>query len=104
MQTFLEAPFPHDLLNEIWRLGLLSTIALVAGTLAGGLLDSARVRGGAFLVGLIGLWGGSQVWAATGWESGPAVAGYGLVPVLAGAFAAAFAAKLVGLAITEPRR
>jgi hypothetical protein len=79
--------------------------SILTGWLAESLLDSGlRVRGGAMLVGLAGLYLGGWAATLTGWSAGPSVAGYAVVPAFAGALAVTAMAKLVSLGVAGPRR
>jgi hypothetical protein len=78
---------------------------MLAGWISERALDTGLgIRGIAPLAGLVGLYAGRALWGWTGWSVGPLVAGFAVVPALAGALATCAVLKLVGLGLAGPRR
>jgi hypothetical protein len=91
-----------DLIDRASSVLQLTATALLAGWLGGRLLGvGLRARGLPLLSGLVGLHAGSWVWNLGGWDGGPAVGGYGLIPALAGALAVAGVVRLIELAVAS---
>ena len=86
---------------------MLSTAAaaMLAGWVAERLIDTGvRLPGIAPLAGVAGLCVGQWVWAGAGWEPGPVIAGFPVVPAVAGAFGVCAVLKLVALGFAGSRR
>lgn len=84
------AALDADLFDRVWSIVQLAAVAFLAGWFGERLLGiGVRARGLPLLCGLIGLYAGSWVWSLGGWDGGPSVGGYGLLPVLVGALAVA---------------
>jgi hypothetical protein len=93
-----------DFLTQLWRLAQITSVAMLAGWVAEQLLDTGlRIRGLALFCGLAGLYFGSWLWGVGGWESGPTVAGHGILPLFAGALGVSAVFKLVSLGAAGPR-
>ena len=91
-------------MNEGVRLLQAVAVAMLAGWLAERAVDTGlRIRGIGLLAGLLGLYAGRWIWAATGWHDGPVVAGLALLPLVAGAFAVCGVLKLVSLGFPGAR-
>jgi hypothetical protein len=98
------ATLDADLFDQLAGIIQVTTIAFLAGSLGGRLLGvGVRARGLPLLCGLTGLYAGTWLWNVGGWDGGPAIAGYGLLPALAGALAVAGFVRLVELAVAGPR-
>jgi uncharacterized membrane protein YeaQ/YmgE (transglycosylase-associated protein family) len=94
----------QDLADEMVRMTQLAGVALLAGWVAERTLDTGvRLRGLALLAGAAGFWAGSAMWDIGGWDAGPTVWGYAILPALAGAFAVCGVLKLVSLGVAGPR-
>ena len=94
----------QDLADNVVQMTHLGGVALLAGWLAERTVDTGfRVRGLALLAGAIGCYAGSSLWEMAGWEAGPVVWGYAILPALAGAFGVCGLLKLVSLGVAGPR-
>ncbi len=92
------------LVGQAWEVVQLTAVALLAGYSAERLLDPGLgVRGLPALCGLAGLYVGTWMWEASGWDGGPVLAGHGLLPAFAGALMVAAVFKLVSLGAAGPR-
>ena len=86
------------------RLGALVFIALGLGWTASRIFDPGiRARGMSLLAGLLGLTGGSWLAGQTGWDAGPAVMGYALLPSFAGSLTTCAVVKLLAHGVTGSR-
>src|SRR6185369_9811718 len=73
----------QDLADNVVQMTHLGGVALLAGWLAERTVDTGfRVRGLALLAGAIGCYAGSSLWEMAGWEAGPVVWGYAILPAL----------------------
>jgi hypothetical protein len=89
---------------QAWEMAQLTAVALFAGSVADRVLDPGlSVRGLPAFCGLAGLYVGGWMWEAGGWVAGPALAGYPLLPIFAGALLVAGVFKLVSLGTAGPR-
>ena len=88
----------RELAQSAWGLAQLAALALLVGWLAERVLDpGVRIRGVAFMSGIVGFYTGPMLWSLTGLGSGPTLAGYALIPAFAGAMAVCAVLKLVSL-------
>ena len=93
-----------DLCDRLSSIAQVTIVAFLMGSLGGRLLGvGIRARGLPLLCGLLGLYAGSWLWNVGGWDGGPVVGGFGMLPALAGAFAVAGVVRLVELAVAGPR-
>jgi hypothetical protein len=93
-----------EFMSEVWRLVQIATVAMLAGWAAEQLLDTGiRVRGLPLFCGIAGLYLGSWLWAMGGWDSGPTIAGEGILPLCIGTLAVSGIFKLVSLGAAGPR-
>lgn len=93
-----------DLVDRLSAIAQVTAIAFMGGWLGGRLLGiGVQARGLSLLCGLAGLYAGSWIWNVGGWEGGPAIGGYGLLPALAGALAVAGIVRLVELGVAGSR-
>ena len=91
-------------MSQAWRLLEMTALAMLAGWAAERLFETGlRIRGLPLFCGLAGLYLGSWLWSVGGWESGPLVAGLGIVPLFAGTLAVAALFKLATLGAAGPR-
>jgi uncharacterized membrane protein YeaQ/YmgE (transglycosylase-associated protein family) len=78
--------------------------AMLAGWLTERVLDTGLdIVGVGALAGLLGAWLGSSVWTWGGWDVGPSLGGFAVLPALAGAFAVCAVLKLVSVGMAGPR-
>ena len=97
----IESP---SLVAQVWEMGQLTAVALLAGYSAARLLDlGLGLRGLPAFCGLAGLYVGAWMWEAGGWNVGPILAGHALLPAFAGALTVAALFKLVSLGAAGPR-
>lgn len=90
-----------DVAQQAWTLAQVAAVAATAGWTAERLLDpGVQTRGLSLLAGLFGLFLGPRLAEATGWPSGPVVAGYPLAAAFAGALTICAFLKLAHLATT----
>ena len=89
---------------HILRMAGLVGVAVVLGWTASRIFDpGVRARGLTLLAGLLGLTGGTWMVGQTGWESGPAVLGYALLPSFIATLTTCALVKLLALGITGSR-
>ena len=90
--------------NEAYGLASTVATAMLAGWIAERTIDTGTTtRGTAPLAGLLGLYVGRALWTWGDWNSGPVVAGFPIVPSIAGAFLVCGFLKLVRLGVAGPR-
>ena len=81
-----------------------TAMAMLAGWLVERVLDTGlRIPAIGPIAGLVGSWIGTWLWAWGGWDVGPSIGGFAIVPAVAGAFAVCGALKLVALGMAGPR-
>jgi hypothetical protein len=91
-------------MHPVFQLLLTMAFALVAGWAAARLLGLYTTRPLLPLFcGLVGMEGGAWLWAAGGWETGPAIAGTAVLPLFVGALAVSAFVKLFELGAGGPR-
>jgi uncharacterized membrane protein YeaQ/YmgE (transglycosylase-associated protein family) len=94
----------QDLADHVVQMTHLGGVALLVGWLAERTVDTGfRTRGLALVAGAVGCYTGSSLCSMTGWDAGPVVWGWALLPSLAGAFAVCGLLKLVSLGVAGPR-
>jgi len=90
--------------EHVWGLVQLAAVVSFTGLAADWLVDSGlSLRGVPIVTGAVGLYAGTWFWNLGGWDSGPAVGAYPLLPAFAGALAVTGVLKLIGLAVAGPR-
>jgi uncharacterized membrane protein YeaQ/YmgE (transglycosylase-associated protein family) len=78
--------------------------AMLAGWLTERVLDTGlHVVGVGPFAGLVGAWLGSTLWGWGGWDVGPSLGGFAVLPALAGAFLVCAVLKLVSVGMAGPR-
>ena len=93
-----------DVFEQVWGLVQLAAVVSFTGLAADWLVDSGlSLRGVPIVTGAVGLYAGSWFWNLGGWDGGPTVGGYPLLPAFAGALAVTGVLKLIGLAVAGPR-
>ncbi|HLK12337.1 MAG TPA: hypothetical protein VKW76_13235 [Candidatus Binatia bacterium] len=91
-------------MNPVLQLFLTVAFATVAGWAAARLLGLYTERPLLPLFyGLVGMEGGAWLWAAGGWETGPAIAGTAVLPLFVGALGVSAFVKLLELGTAGPR-
>src|SRR5262249_35689558 len=89
-----------DFFDQLSSIAQLAIVAFLGGSMGGRLLGVRfRARGLPLLCGLLGLYAGSWLWSVGGWDGGPMVGGFGLLPAVAGALAVAGFVRLVELGL-----
>ena len=90
--------------THLIRLAGLVLIASALGWTAARIFDpGVRARGMSLLAGLLGLTGGTWLAGQTGWDPGPVVLGYSLLPAFAGSLTTCAVVKLLALGVTGSR-
>jgi hypothetical protein len=93
-----------DLFGQVWGFVQLAAVVSFTGLAADWLVDSGlSLRGTPIVTGAVGLYAGTWFWNLGGWDAGPTVGGYPLLPALLGALAVTGVLKLIGLAVAGPR-
>jgi uncharacterized membrane protein YeaQ/YmgE (transglycosylase-associated protein family) len=102
----MQAPtLDEQALGHAWKIIEVAVVSALAGWVAEHVLDSGlKIPGTAIVYGLTGFYLGTWLAANAGWEVGPTVADYAIVPIFVGALLVSAVAKLVGLGAAGPRR
>lgn len=91
-------------LNDAIHAAQAAAAAMLAGWLTERILDTGfNIVGIGALAGLVGAWLGSTFWGWNGWDVGPSLGGFAVLPALAGAFAVCALLKLVNVGMAGPR-
>jgi hypothetical protein len=91
-------------LNDVLGAAQATAMAMLAGWLGDRALDiGLRIPGIGPLAGLAGAWVGSSLWAWGGWDTGPSLGGFAVLPAIAGTFAVCALLKLVSVGMAGPR-
>ena len=89
---------------HLLRMAAVVAIASVLGWTAARILDpGVRARGLPLLTGLVGLTSGTWLVGQTGWDSGPAVLGYALLPSFLSTLSTCLVVKLLTFGVTSSR-
>jgi uncharacterized membrane protein YeaQ/YmgE (transglycosylase-associated protein family) len=100
-----DALVTSQLMHQAYRIGETAAVATLAGWIAERTLDTGlRFPGIAPLAGLAGLYVGPVVWSLGGWNTGPRIADFPILPAIAGALGVCAVLKLVGLGFAGSRR
>jgi uncharacterized membrane protein YeaQ/YmgE (transglycosylase-associated protein family) len=90
--------------NDAIRAAQAAAGAMLAGWLTERVLDTGfDVVGIGPLAGLLGTWLGSSLWSWGGWDVGPSLGSFAVLPALAGAFLVCSLLKLVHVGMAGPR-
>jgi uncharacterized membrane protein YeaQ/YmgE (transglycosylase-associated protein family) len=90
--------------NEAIRAAQTVAGAMLAGWLTERVLDTGvNIVGVGPLAGLAGAWLASRIWSWGGWDLGPSLGGFAILPALAGAFVVCALLKLVHVGMAGPR-
>ena len=102
----MQAPtLDEQALGQTWQIVELAAVSALAGWVAENVLDSGlRIRGTALVYGATGVYLGTWFANTVGWDFGPRIADYAIVPIFVGALVVSAVAKLVGLGAAGPRR
>ena len=100
--TVLQVNDPFS--THLLRLAGVVLVALAFGWTAARILDpGVRARGLTLLAGLLGLTGGTWLAGQAGWEAGPVILGYAVLPSFAGSLTTCAVVKLLALGVTGSR-